>query len=131
MSNKFELKAKIVKNDFGAVSSATMHDLKSAIYVEAESIMTASKRYYVPVGKTGNLKNSGTVTPPTESGNTVSVTLGYGGAAAPYAAVVHEKPKSWGQGRNKYLSQPLNIAVKGMGVRIGKALRISGNRRAI
>lgn len=130
MSNKFELKAKIVKNDFGAVSAATMHDLKSALYVEAESIMTASKRYYVPVD-TGSLRNSGTVTPPTESGNTVSVTLGYGGASAPYAAIVHEKPKAWGQGRNKYLSQPLNIAVKGMGVRIGKALRISKNRRAI
>jgi hypothetical protein len=130
MSNKFEIKAKIVKNDFGAVSAATMHDLKSALYVEAESIMTASKRYYVPVD-TGSLRNSGTVTPPKESGNTVSITLGYGGASAPYAAIVHEKPKAWGQGRNKYLSQPLNIAVKGMGVRIGKALRISGNRRAI
>lgn len=130
MSNKFEIKAKIVKNDFGSVSAATMHDLKSALYVEAESIMTASKRYYVPVD-TGSLRDSGTVTPPLELGNTVSITLGYGGASAPYAAIVHEKPKSWGQGRNKYLSQPLNIAVKGMGVRIGKALRISGNRRAI
>lgn len=130
MSNKFELKAKIVRNDFSKVSGATLHDLQSALYMEAEAIMTASKQYYVPVD-TGNLRNSGTVLPPKLKDGKVSVTLGYGGASAPYAAIVHEYPKSYGQGKNKYLSTPLNIAVRGMGARIASRLRISKNRRAI
>lgn len=130
MNNKVELKAKIIRNDFSKVNGATLHDLQSALYMEAEAIMTASKQYYVPVD-TGALRNSGTVNPPELKNGKVTVTLGYGGASAPYAAIVHEYPKSYGQGRSKYLSQPLNIAIKGMPQRIANRIRISKNRRAI
>ena len=84
--------------------------------------MTDSKTNYVPVD-TGNLRNSGTVLPPVMKGKTIEVTLGYGGSATPYAVVVHEYPPTVGQGKNKYLSKPLNKAEKGMATRLATALR--------
>lgn len=71
---------------------------------------------------TGTLRNSGTVLKPVIEKDKVTVTLGYGGAASKYAAIVHEYPKSYGQGKNKYLSIPANIAIKGMATRIAKAV---------
>jgi hypothetical protein len=112
---------KKVKNEFAKVQRATQQDVADLLYQEAEVIMTASKRYYVPV-VTGALRNSGTVLRPVITDDSITVTLGFGGDAAPYAAIVHEYPKSYGQGRNKYLSIPLNISVKGMANRIAKAL---------
>lgn len=70
-----------------------------ALYREAERIMTRSKEEYVPVDD-GTLRGSGHVQLPEISGNTVTVTMGYGGAAAAYALAVHEhlsehSPPSW------------------------------------
>lgn len=56
---------------------------------EAETIMTASKRKFVPVD-IGPLKANGFVQPAVVTQAGVSVTLGYGGAAAGYAVYVHE-----------------------------------------
>ncbi len=59
-----------------------------AAYQLAEEIMTDSKEI-VPVDK-GILMNSGYVPAPVVQGSLITVELGYGGAAAPYAATVHE-----------------------------------------
>ena len=62
----------------------------AALFREAETIMGISKTY-VPVDK-GILRASGHVALPEVRGSSVSVTLGYGGAAASYAIPVHEIP---------------------------------------
>lgn len=126
--SQFFLKTTNVKNNFAQIQGAYLSDLEQALYLEAELIMTTSKRDYVPV-KSGALRNSGTVLKPVVKGEKIEVTLGYGGSSAPYAAVVHEYPKSFGQGKNKYLSQPLNISAKGMANRIAKHIRKAVNRR--
>jgi hypothetical protein len=111
-----------------------------ALRREAEAIMTESKRKYVPVDL-GTLRSSGhvgeVIIKPGPAGG-VEVTLGFGGAAAPYALAIHEvhsphDPPSWkgvdvnfklkGRGR-KYLEIPLRLAVRGMAERIG--IRVQG-----
>ena len=119
---------KKVRNDFKKIAGATIQDAADSLYVEAESIMTASKNFYVPV-VTGDLKNSGTVLKPEITETKVTVVLGYGGVAAPYAATVHEYPKSYGQKRNKYLTIPANLAIKNMSTRIAKDIQRRVNRR--
>jgi len=59
-----------------------------ALYAEAELVMTESKRQ-CPVD-TGALRSTGHVELPKYSGNKVTVQMGYGGPAAPYADIVHE-----------------------------------------
>jgi hypothetical protein len=81
--------------------------LGAALYQEGERIMTTSKQEFVPVD-TGTLRGTGHVEDPVVSGTSVSVTLGYGGPAAPYALVVHENrllnhPNG---GQWKYLERP-------------------------
>ena len=119
---KVTMESKIKVNKFKAIQGAVISDLANAMYVEAELIMTDSKVNYVPVGLTGQLRNSGTVLPAEIKNNQVSVILGYGGASAPYAAKVHESPPTWGQGKNKYLSKPLNKASAGMTQRLSDAI---------
>lgn len=126
--NKISLNSKITKNRFAAIQTATVEDLAAALYLEAELIMTDSKTNYVPVD-TGMLKGSGTVLKPEIKGKTVSVTLGYGGAAAPYAAVVHEYPPSYGQGKSKYLQKPMNKAANGLSTRLANHIRARIGRR--
>lgn len=60
----------------------------SALYEIAEEIISKSKPR-VPVD-TGALRNSAFVEHPKTDGGEVTVTLGYGGPAAPYAVYVHE-----------------------------------------
>lgn len=106
-----------------------------ALRVEAELIMSASKARFVPVDL-GTLRSSGYVNPPERSGDTLEVTMGYGGAAAAYATALHEHPSgssppSWqgttvkfspdGRGP-KYLERPLMEAIPGMDRRIAKRL---------
>ena len=118
---KVTIEAKVKSNKFRTIQGAVIRDLADALYVEAELIMTDSKANYVPVD-TGQLRNSGTVLRPEITSNQVSVTLGYGGASAPYAAKIHEAPPRWGQGKNKYLSKPLNKASAGMTQRLSDAI---------
>ena len=112
----------------------------AAIYREAERIMTDSKQNYVPVAPDGGtLKASGVVVPPEHKGHTITVVMGYGGAAAAYALAGHEhlsahSPPSWvaaeasgggvhwhlsGHGP-KYLEKPFNEARKGMDARLAE-----------
>ena len=102
---KMSSKIKINKG----VAKAKIWDLGAALYQIGEEIMTDSKTNYVPV-VTGQLRRSGRVEKPVISTNRVTVTIGYG-VDAPYARAVHERPDYMGQGKNKYLSKPLNAAV--------------------
>lgn len=106
-----------------------------ALFREGERIMGDSKENYVPVDS-GNLRSTGHVELPKISGGKVTVELGYGGPAAPYALTVHEnqragktggisphgKPyKTWAKvGTWKYLETPFKKAVSGMDRRIAK-----------
>ena len=102
--------------------------LARGLFKEGERIMGASKRI-VPVDK-GPLRASGHVQLPEIKGKKVTVTLGYGGAAAPYAVFVHEKPArhdpptQW-----KYLEKPLNEAIPGMAARLAKTVRPAVKKR--
>lgn len=62
--------------------------LASALYKRALAILAVSRRF-VPVD-TGALRGSGHVRAPLIDGDSVSVEIAYGGAAAPYAFIVHE-----------------------------------------
>lgn len=100
--------------------------MAAALKIEAELIMAASKKHYVPVDE-GTLRNSGTVSDPERSGKDISVRLGFGGAADDYAVAVHETPSihdppTWrgkevkfgpGERGRKYLEKPLLAAIDG------------------
>lgn len=71
-----------------------------AIFIEAQIIMTESKRRCPVASDGGTLRASGRVNPPERQGRLIWCTLSYGGAATPYALAVHEhlsehSPPSW------------------------------------
>jgi hypothetical protein len=102
------MKVKLNMN-FAGAEKVTLNDLAMALYASGEAVMTDSKENYVPVVD-GTLRGSGFVEEPKLKGSTLSVTLGYGGAASEYAVVVHEAPPTYGQGKNKYLTTPLYMS---------------------
>lgn len=90
--------------------------LAQAMFAEATTILNESKKI-VPVA-TGNLRASGRVERPITGKGRAEVSITYGGAAAPYALIVHEVPPNsggrWGTGMNhaagksfKYLEIPV------------------------
>lgn len=104
--------------------------VESALFIEANIIMTASKRLCPVAPDGGILRSSGTVHKPVRDGAKISVTMSYGGAAQAYATAVHEHPSessppSWiiaeanGKGINwnadgtgpQFLSTPINEAL--------------------
>lgn len=109
-----------------------------ALYAEAEIIMADSKENYVPVAPDGGgtLRASGKVGLPEFRGANISVSMGYGGSAAPYAEAIHEHPSgasppSWqgkslnfhlGGDRRKYLEKPLLKAKSGLGRRLARRI---------
>lgn len=102
----------------------------AALYREAEKIMAASKQI-VPVD-TGNLRNTGHVAPPDFLQSSVSVEMGYGGPAAPYAIYVHERldlRHKAGQ-YAKFLEFPALQAVSGMEERLAAEIRAELERAA-
>jgi hypothetical protein len=110
------------KNNFNRIAHAIPQDVAKALYMVAEEIMTDAKANYVPV-VTGNLRRSGFVEKPVVAGNKVHVTLGFGGAATIYAIAVHEYPASYGQGKNKYLTKPVNAAAPNIPNRMAVFMR--------
>jgi hypothetical protein len=113
-------------NNFKGAANATVNDLSEALYVVAEEIMTDSKQNYVPV-ITGTLRRSGFVNRPRVQAGKVVIVIGYGGAARSYALAVHEAPITRGQGKNKYLSNPVNAAAAQIPARL--ATRMSQRLR--
>jgi hypothetical protein len=94
--------------------AVTPHGLSVGLREIAETVMTASKRDYVPVD-TGALRASGFVDAPLVTATGARVDLGFGGPAAPYAAIVHEDLLARHPvGQAKYLEIPLRAYVQGM-----------------
>jgi hypothetical protein len=131
---------------FGAAGQETMiHAAAAELFEVAEEIMSESKDQYVPV-RTGNLMGTGHVDLPEIDEGSVTVNMGYGGPAAPYAIYVHEALEgtvppspdwSWtkhvergeeihwtrpGSGP-KYLERPFRAASDGIPDRVGTAIR--------
>lgn len=118
-----------------AIAKDLRRDTAKAIRYEVEKIGTAADRI-VPVDL-GTLRASKTIEGPTFEGDQIEVVIGYGGAAAAYAAAVHETPSehdppSWegvtvdfkvrGTGR-KFLQIPLVEAMPGMPDRIAERIK--------
>ncbi len=117
------------------IEAAVPGETEKAIRIEAELIMTRSKRDHVPVDL-GTLRASGLVNPPRRKGKSIEVVMSYGNAAAPYALAIHEHPSvhsppTW-QGvvidfnprdrGPKYLERPLMDAIPGMAGRLASEL---------
>lgn len=108
----------------GVVGRAVRRAVAAELYGEAEEIMATSKAEYVPVDQ-GVLRSTGHVQPPVDDGNQITVTLGYGGPAAPYALMQHESLHFKHRvGRAKYLEIPLVQAAGGMARRMAPRIRI-------
>ena len=137
---------KVVRTTF-QWDSQIRYAVGAALYHEAERIMSDSKQNYVPV-VTGALRASGSVGSPQISATGATVVLGYGDASTPYAAKVHENPRSGKTGgvspsgikyapgtfstvgQWKYLEEPVLKALPGMGLRIYReAMAIMAARR--
>lgn len=124
-----------VMQSLDAYGQRSIQALGVAIHEEAEEIMLTSKDKYVPIEMSA-LKNSGFVANVERHGDTVDVTMGYGGPAAPYALTVHEDltmrhgseltppygPKPPDQ-QAKFLETPTLEALPGMPDRIAGAMR--------
>lgn len=95
-----ELEARLAQ-----LPDAARHALAAGLYQHAHRVMARSAEE-VPV-ETGALRSTGHVEEPAISGDRVSLTLGYGGPAAPYALYVHENLQAHHHvGRAKYLEGP-------------------------
>lgn len=91
----------------------------AALYQEAEIEMEEAKRR-VPVD-TGALRDSGHVQPPVVRGGRVSLTMGFGGPAAPYAVPVHENLEAFHKvGQAKYLESVVLESSKYMAQRVAR-----------
>jgi hypothetical protein len=94
----------------------------AALHLEHEQIMLVAKER-TPVD-TGNLKGTGHVSLPTIKGTTIVSVGGFGGPAAPYAVIVHERLDVRHRvGQAKYYESALLEAVNGMEKRLGAKLK--------
>lgn len=83
--------------------------LAPIVYKKANGAMTVIKQRYVPVD-TGALRSTGSVKPSVIAGDSVTVEMGFGGPAAPYALIVHERLGAHHPiGQAKYLEEPLQM----------------------
>lgn len=124
-----------MKRRLSAIPRDISKRLARAVKLEAEYIMTVSKREYVPVDL-GTLRASGKVDAPVIDNGYITVGMHFGDAASAYALTIHEHPSphdppSWngvtvrfkpGDRGPKYLEIPLKAAIPGMNVRIAKAI---------
>jgi len=114
--------AKALARQVQAMGREGLVELGRSLFKRGEEIMGDSKEYYVPVAPKdgGTLRSSGHVQPPVRTGaNRMSVKLGYGGAAVPYAIVQHER--TWYKhttGQAKYLYTPAMAHAKSMGRKV-------------
>lgn len=91
-----------------AAAGAAIPDVLAQALTEEAQLMFAESQRMVP-RRTGVLAASGQVLPAEVSGTTVSVKLGYGGAASSYALIVHENlaANHTGGRSAKYLEIPV------------------------
>lgn len=110
------------KNKLNKLGDGASNIAATVLYQESEKIVTDAKRL-TPV-LTGDLRNSGFVRPPHVQKSGVSIELGFGGAAAPYAVFVHERvdiPHKVGQA--KYLETAFVARKDAVVVRLSEELK--------
>lgn len=115
-----------VMNKLLAIANATPKKIAGALYKEGNRLMTISKKR-VP-HDLGNLEASGIIYQPVISGNNISVTLGYGGAAVDYALIVHENLEadhSHNGRQAKYLSSVLDENASSLAENIAKSIKLA------
>ena len=107
MSIKVEGLAKFSRN-LDSILDAALSGAARGMNQWAETTMTESKENWVPVDQ-GELRSTGIVGEPEIQGSNVSLEMGYGGPAAPYALKQHEDlDLKHGDGRRaKYLEGPV------------------------
>ena len=117
------MRAKLT-DDFKAQGDSQVRRLGAALYAEGNEIMADAKGRYVPV-ESGKLRASGRVRQTNPGGKPeVELTFGEPGSGAEkYARVVHERPASVGQGKNKYLEKPMLAAMRGFSQRIARRMK--------
>ena len=102
--------------------------MAAALLIEAEGAMRES-RELVPVDD-AILKGSAVVLPPEFTLTGVSIDFGYGGTAADYAVIQHERTDlSHTVGQSHFLSQPVLQRASGMGNRMAATVRRFLERR--
>jgi len=95
-----------------------------ALFEGSEKVMGEIKSIPIVPVDTGVLRNTGLVEPPEPTLDGVSVTLGFGGPAAIYAAVQHERlDYHHPVGQAKYLEQPVRDNLRNFTARTIRALR--------
>lgn len=109
------------------LSRALPDEAARALYAEAQAIRITSMRR-TPVD-TGTLRASHIVTEPEISGNTVEVTIGVGGPAAPYALYVHENVTARHvTGQAKFLESAVLEALPTLARRIAARIAVERGR---
>ncbi len=104
------------------LSQAAVEAMGKGLYRAGEQIMTASKEE-CPVD-TGTLRSTGHVEQPKVEGKSVTVQLGYGGPAAPYAIWVHERlDLHHTVGKAKFLEDPARAAAPQAGELLGQVIK--------
>ncbi len=101
------------------------HALARALYEVVQEIFAASQ-LLVPVD-TGALKSSGHVEPPSIDGMRVTVLMGYGGAAAPYALTIHEDLNMYHTPptQAKYVETPVMVYASNFATKLGERIRVA------
>jgi hypothetical protein len=96
----------------------------AALYVEAEIEMTEAKQR-TPVD-TGALRGSGYVNPPQYRGREITVEMGFGGPAAPYAVHVHEDLDAFHPvGQARFLASVIDESAPYLLERVGRRLNLA------
>lgn len=91
--------------------------MRRALRAEGETIMTAAK-LETPVDF-GTLRSTGHISQPLDVAHGAEITLAFGGPAAPYAVVQHERlDYRHTVGKAKYLEDPAKAAQQGMAERL-------------
>lgn len=114
---------KRIQQTFKAMPEELRAVLGQTLFWEAQEAYLKSQEL-VPVD-TGTLKSSGTVVGPVDEGDTLSVTIGYGGAAGEYAVFVHEDLEAYHTSptQAKFLEQAIIEQSRQMGRRISEVVR--------
>ncbi len=116
--------ADVVIANLRAIAASMPQQIGRALREEAEIEMTEAKRR-TPVD-TGALRASGHVEEPQVNGADVSVMLGFGGAAAPYALVVHDNIEAFHPvGQAKFLESTLAESRPFLADRIARRLNVA------
>ncbi len=114
-----------MRGKLAVVGALSIGRIETALRLEAEGIMTWSKRTFVPVDL-GPLRASGSVDDVRRDSHKISVELGFGDSTVDYALNQHENPNYAHNGTTswKYLDRPMKGRVAGMAKRIAIAAKI-------